>query len=191
MRIEVQENLLSIPGTAHPGAHPVCVKFRVLGGKSRPCSHGSPGFLHGDYFRQNSASMEKQKQAKVLPGITLCPILVLVIFRVQLLAKTKGVDWGFSSGHSGCVSLYFNSLCATQSSVHMNCVCCFQPGHWAWGEGLPWPPQTSISAFSHLFSFGLGHKFLLGEEFSDRICAHSDLHIVRSRYLQEVPQCCL
>lgn len=92
MRIEVQENLLSIPGTAHPGAHPVCVKFRVLGGKSRPYSHGSPGFLPGDYFRQDSASMEKQKQAKVLPGITLCQILVLVIFRVQLLAKTKGVD---------------------------------------------------------------------------------------------------
>lgn len=76
-----------------------CVKFRVLEGEFRPCSHGSLIFLAGDYFRQDSASMEKRKQAKVLPGITLCQILALVIFRAefksakaQLLAKAKGVD---------------------------------------------------------------------------------------------------
>lgn len=45
--------------------------------------------------------MEKQKQAKVLPGITLCQILVLAIFRAwlksakalpPLLGETQGVD---------------------------------------------------------------------------------------------------
>lgn len=43
--------------------------------------------------------MEKQKQVKVLPGITLCQILVPETFgarlksaKAQLLGKTEGVD---------------------------------------------------------------------------------------------------
>lgn len=48
----------------------------VLEEKSRPRGHDSQVFLAGDFFRQRSASTEKQNPAKVLPGIASCQILV-------------------------------------------------------------------------------------------------------------------
>lgn len=96
----------------------------VLEGKSRPCSYDSPVFLAGDFFRQGSASTEKQNEARVLPGIALCQILVASEFlerlkyaESQLSEKTKGENFFFWP-----FGVCFPVLFPPCTSPHMNCV---------------------------------------------------------------------
>lgn len=130
------------------------------------------------------------------------------------------MNWTFSSGRSGSVSLCFNPLCTSQElCAYKLCIAdtmvmisnperdqpfrpgrsaspergAFSPVHSTGGQLCLRSASTLLSVCFHLFSWGLGDKFLLGEEvwvfwgFFLQNSVHTVICTVRSWCLRGVP----